>query len=79
MSSNKNTDKTKDLTERTKPPGLLGGPLPMIKDAEGDHVPDNLPPIVDAHVHLFPDNLFASIWQWFDQYGWPIRYKLNHC
>jgi predicted TIM-barrel fold metal-dependent hydrolase len=32
---------------------------------------------VDAHVHLFPDAFFASVWQWFDQYGWPIRYKLT--
>jgi predicted TIM-barrel fold metal-dependent hydrolase len=77
MSSTKNTDKAKGLKDRSKPPGLLGGPLPMIEDDEGDRVPDNLPPIVDAHVHLFPDTLFASIWQWFDQYGWPIRYKLK--
>ena len=30
-----------------------------------------------AHVHLFPDNLFASIWQWFEKFGWPIRYRLG--
>jgi predicted TIM-barrel fold metal-dependent hydrolase len=28
-------------------------------------------------VHLFPDNLFASIWQWFEKFGWPIRYRLT--
>jgi len=36
-----------------------------------------LPPVVDAHVHLFEDALFESIWRWFDRWGWPIRYKLH--
>ena len=51
--------------------------MPAIDDKEGDHVPASLPPVVDAHVHLFPDDIFASIWKWFDQYGWPIRYKMT--
>jgi uncharacterized protein len=29
-------------------------------------------PVVDAHVHLFPDKLFDAIWNWFDQNAWPI-------
>jgi len=57
--------------------GLLRAPLGKIDDAEGESVPQNLPLIVDAHVHLFPDPFFASVWQWFDQYGWPIRYRLK--
>ena len=61
----------------SKSPGMLGGPMPSINDKEGDYVPGLLPPVVDAHVHLFPDELFASIWQWFDQFGWPIRYKFT--
>jgi predicted TIM-barrel fold metal-dependent hydrolase len=36
-----------------------------------------LPPVVDAHVHLFPDGVFEAIWRWFELYGWPIRYKLH--
>jgi predicted TIM-barrel fold metal-dependent hydrolase len=31
---------------------------------------------VDAHVHLFPNDVFDSIWKWFDKFGWPVRYKL---
>ncbi len=58
-------------------PGLLHTPLPALNDVEGAAVPKDLPPVVDAHVHLFPDPLFASIRQWFDRYGWPIRYRLK--
>lgn len=57
--------------------GLLESPLPFLNDPEGDRVPDGLPPIVDGHVHLFPDSIFSSVWKWFDEYGWPIRYKLT--
>ena len=59
------------------PTGLLDAPLPMINEPEGRRVPDSLPFVVDAHVHLFPDYLFAPIWQWFEKYGWPIRYRLS--
>ncbi len=58
-------------------PGMLQTPLPAIDDREEDHVPKNLPTVIDAHVHLFPDNLFESIWQWFEKFGWPIRYRLR--
>ena len=57
--------------------GLLDTPLPFINDPEGDSVPEGFPYIVDAHVHLFPDMLFDSVWEWFEKYGWPIRYKLK--
>jgi len=56
---------------------ILGKPLPALNDAEGDRVPGSLPPIVDAHVHLFPEVFFTAIWRWFDEFGWPIRYKLK--
>lgn len=59
----------------------LGGrtvlPLPALGDAEGPRLPDALPPVVDAHVHLFPDPVFEAVWRWFDTHGWPIRYKLH--
>jgi predicted TIM-barrel fold metal-dependent hydrolase len=57
--------------------GSLSRALPAIDDPEGATVPANLPPVIDAHVHLFPDGLFQSIRQWFDQFAWPIRYRLN--
>jgi predicted TIM-barrel fold metal-dependent hydrolase len=57
--------------------GMLQAPLTPLDDSEGGYVPQNLPPIIDAHVHLFPDHIFASIWKWFDRFGWPIRYKLT--
>ena len=55
---------------------LLQTPLPALNDSEGAHVPESLPDVIDAHMHLFPDNLFESIWQWFEKYGWPMN--LNH-
>jgi len=57
--------------------GLLNEPLPLINEPEGEYVPDSLPFIVDAHVHLFPGYLFAPIRQWFEKFGWPIRYQLS--
>ena len=57
--------------------GALGSPLPAIEEEEDSAVPPGMPFIVDAHVHLFPDDLFAAIWQWFDQYGWPVRYRMS--
>ena len=57
--------------------GLLKSPLPLLNDPEGEYVPDSLSFVVDAHVHLFPDYLFGPIRQWFDNFGWPIRYRLS--
>jgi len=51
-------------------------PLPELDDPEGDCVPSQLPMVVDSHVHIFPDLLFDAVWGWFDQFGWPIRYRL---
>jgi predicted TIM-barrel fold metal-dependent hydrolase len=57
--------------------GMLQKPLPAIDDREGDHIPESFSKVIDAHVHLFPDNLFESIRQWFDKFGWPIRYRFS--
>lgn len=57
--------------------GLLKAPLPLLNDPEGEYLPDSLPFVVDAHVHLFPNYLFAPIWQWFKKFGWPVRYQLS--
>lgn len=58
------------------PPGGLHLPRAGLDDEEGARVPDDLPPLIDAHVHVFPERLFDAVWRWFDEYGWPIRYKL---
>ena len=57
--------------------GLLKAPLPLLNDPEEEYLPASLPFTVDAHVHLFPDHLFSAIWLWFEQFGWPIRYRLR--
>ncbi len=57
--------------------GLLAHPLPGIDDVEGARLPESLPPVVDAHVHVFPPRLFEAVWRWFDTWGWPIRYRLQ--
>lgn len=51
-------------------------PLPAIDDVEGLRLPEGLPPVVDAHVHVFPDRVFDAMWRWFDRHAWPVRYKL---
>ncbi len=56
---------------------MLATPLPLLHDVEGERLPSSLPPVIDAHVHVFATPLFEAIWRWFEQYGWPIRYKLD--
>ena len=58
------------------PDGRLVIPNELLTDPEGARVPSDLPRVVDAHVHLFPDRLFDAIWRWFHEHGWPIRYPL---
>lgn len=56
--------------------GMLASPLPGLGDPEGTRLPASLPPVIDAHVHLFPDGLFDALWSWFETHGWPVRYPL---
>ena len=56
---------------------MLKPNLPSIDDREGEYVPEGLPTVVDAHVHIFPDNVFAAIWSWFDENAWSIRYRMS--
>lgn len=51
--------------------------MPLINDQEDVNVPAGLPSIIDAHVHIFPRNIFSSVWKWFDRNGWCIRYRLT--
>lgn len=60
--------------------GWLAGlslPLAALNDEEQPRLPADMPPVIDAHVHLFPERVFEAIWRWFERYGWPIRYKLD--
>ena len=63
--------------KRDRTPAMLGPHLPSLDDAEGERVPQGIPPVVDAHVHIFPADIFSSIWAWFDENAWPIRYRLS--
>ena len=56
---------------------MLRPNLPSINDSEGATTPGTFPFVVDAHVHIFPHDIFSSIWQWFDENAWPIRYRLS--
>jgi len=55
--------------------GFLKSPLPALNDKEGHRVPDRFHRVIDSHVHLFPDKLFDAVRNWFDEFGWPIRYR----
>jgi uncharacterized protein len=57
-----------------------GEPISTLDDEEGVSVPDETAtggPVIDAHVHLFPDRVFEAIWRWFDEHAWRIRYRLR--
>jgi predicted TIM-barrel fold metal-dependent hydrolase len=56
---------------------MLTPRLAALNDPEGKKVPESLPFIVDAHVHVFPDDIFSSIRKWFKKFAWPIRYQLS--
>ncbi|KAI8601756.1 hypothetical protein EDD21DRAFT_99096 [Dissophora ornata] len=32
-------------------------------------------PIIDAHVHVFPQGLMDAVWNFFDNFYWPVHYK----
>ncbi|MGC8604072.1 MAG: amidohydrolase family protein [Desulfomonilaceae bacterium] len=46
-------------------------------DLGQQRLPHRFETVIDAHVHLFPDPIFQAIWRWFDEFAWPIRYKLT--
>ena len=55
---------------------MLSPNLPFINDIEGETLPDGFSGVIDAHVHVFPPDIFSSIWRWFDEHAWHIRYQL---
>ncbi|RPJ74049.1 MAG: amidohydrolase, partial [Desulfobacteraceae bacterium] len=56
---------------------MLKPNMPVFRDDEGATVPQGLPAVVDAHVHIFPRDIFSAIWHWFDRNAWRIRYRLR--
>ena len=56
---------------------MLKPNMPSINDPEDARVPSGLPPVVDAHVHVFPGNILIAIRRWFERHAWPIRYRLT--
>ena len=46
---------------------MLKSNMPSFNDKEGSKLPDELPPVIDAHVHVFPRNIFSAIRKWFDE------------
>jgi len=56
---------------------VLNPDLPALNDGEDSRIPTGLPAVVDAHVHVFPSKIFSSIWRWFDEHAWRIRYRLD--
>ncbi|MCP4023444.1 MAG: amidohydrolase family protein, partial [Desulfobacteraceae bacterium] len=56
---------------------MLKPGLPHYDNQEQDRLPKSLGSVIDAHVHIFPDNLFAAVWSWFDEHAWPIRYRME--
>ena len=51
--------------------------MPSVNDPEDSKVPAGLPPLIDAHVHIFPRSIFSAIWKWFDENAWHIRYQMT--
>ncbi len=56
---------------------MLHSKLPVFNDKEGSSIPEGMPRVIDSHVHIFPGKIFSSIWSWFDQHAWKIRYQMN--
>lgn len=56
---------------------MLKSNMPSLKDSGGSWIPAGLPSVIYAHVHVFPRNIFGAIWKWFDENGWPIRYRMT--
>ena len=51
--------------------------LKLLNDPEGGSIPEGSGPVIDSHVHIFPEKIFAPLRKWFDTYGWPLRYKMG--
>lgn len=54
---------------------MLKSKMPSFDEQKDSMVPAGLPPVIDAHVHIFPGNIFSAIWKWFETHAWHIRYQ----
>lgn len=56
---------------------MLKTNMPLVDDKEGARLPVGIPRVIDAHVHVFPKNIFSAIHKWFDKHAWHIRYQMT--
>lgn len=56
---------------------IMNKHMPVMNDREGTRVPEGFPPVIDAHVHLFPQGIISAIHQWFDDHAYTIRYRMD--
>jgi predicted TIM-barrel fold metal-dependent hydrolase len=56
---------------------MLQPHLPTLDDIENDTIPSGFPMVIDAHVHVFPEDMFKAVRRWFDEFAWHIRYQLS--
>jgi len=56
---------------------MINPNMRSIDDQEGPKVPEGLPFVIDAHVHIFPYKIFSAVHKWFDENAWQIRYRMN--
>jgi uncharacterized protein len=57
---------------------MLQRRLAALDDEDGAAIPADLPPVIDAHVHFFPDPLWDAVRSWFERHAWPVRYRLDN-
>ncbi|KAG0337884.1 hypothetical protein BG004_007454, partial [Podila humilis] len=67
------------------PPGQLTSRFLDQLDQNGDNtskeysISSRAPcPVIDAHVHVFPQKLMDAVWTFFDNFYWPVRYKQTY-
>ena len=56
---------------------MLRPNLPTFDDRESKTIPVGFPRVIDAHVHIFPGEIFRAIRRWFDENAWHNRYELS--
>ncbi len=56
---------------------MLQTNMPSLNDKEDSNLPEGLPPVIDAHVHIFPRDIFSAVRKWFDENAWHIRYRMT--
>jgi hypothetical protein len=66
---------SKAMNRKNTARGYLDVPLPGLDDPEGMRIPEGFEKVIDTHVHLFPDKLFSAVREWFNEFGWPVRYR----